>query len=127
MKKDNSNGTAARATGVPPSPKKKPKTRSGRWELSNAIDDNLGWIPHPEYRVLRTLFRYAGESREAWPSQNIIGRSCGIDRSHVSKCLGRLVSWDVIELVRRGHKGSRQPNVYRINSHPNWKTERPPD
>ena len=126
-------GTATRATGIPEPPansrSKKPdkQTRGDRWSLSNSIDDRLGWMPHPEYRVLRVLFRHADPTGKAWPGQTGIARACGIDRAHVSRWLARLVGWGVIEVVRRGHKGSRKAAEYRIRPPSEWPPEKPPD
>jgi len=128
--------TAGRAVGVPPpiantKPKTSGRRRRGdsgdRWTLSNAIDDRLGWMPHPEYRVLRVLFRHADPTGKAWPGQTGIGRLCGLDRGHVSRLLDRLVRWGVVEVVRRGHKGSRKAAEYRIRPPSEWPTEKPPD
>ncbi len=138
MTKGPNNGTAVRQVGRRPLGGESDVPRRGqagraapprvdRWKLSNAIDDRLDWMPHPEYRVLRVLFRHADATGKAWPGQTGIGRSCGIERSHVSRCLGRLVRWGVIEVVRRGHKGSRKAGVYRIRSPSQWPTARPPD
>ncbi len=33
----------------------------------NAIVERLGWMPHPEYRVLGVLFRHADATGKAWP------------------------------------------------------------
>ena len=99
-----------------------------RWELSNAIDDRLGWMPHPEHRVLRILFRHANRNaREAWPGQTKIAKSCGSDRANVSRWLGRLANWGVIDIVRHGHKGSRLASVYRIRKPSDWPTQKPAD
>ncbi len=126
--------TAERAVGVPPPiDNTKPNTSGGRrrgdsgdrWTLSNAIDDRLGWMPHPEYRVLRVLFRHADPNGVAWPGQSGIGRSCGLDRSVVSRRLERLVGWGVVEVVRRGHKGSRKAAAYRIRPPSEWPTKKP--
>ncbi len=129
-------GSAIRAVGLPPPIDKTKRKTTGRrrrgdsgdrWALSNAIDDRLGWMPHPEYRVLRVLFRHADPTGKAWPGQSGIGRSCGLDRGHVSRLLGRLVRWGVVEVVRRGHKGSRKAAEYRIRPPSEWPTEEPPD
>lgn len=129
-------GTARRQVGrTPPispasaaSARSSPKTTVGtgdRWVLSNAIDDRLGWMPHPEYRVLRILFRYAGEDCKAWPGQTRIATACGCSQPTVSRRLCRLVKWDILEVVRRGHKGSRKAGEYRIRAPSEWPRARP--
>ena len=133
--------TAERVVGVPPpidkakhktpaSARGLPKTATGagdRWTLLNAIVERLGWMPHPEHRVLMVLFRHADRTGKAYPGQTGIGRLCGLDRGHVSRLLDRLVGWGVVEVVRRGHKGSRNAAEYRIRPPSEWPTEKPPD
>jgi len=120
-------------TGIP-EPSKTPRskqpdkqTHGDRWALLNAIVEQLGWMPHPEHRVLMVLFRHADAGRKAWPGQTGIARACGVDRAHVSRWLDRLVGWGVVEIVRRGHKGSRKAAEYRIRPPSEWPTEKPPD
>lgn len=136
MMPQRSRGTAARTIGIPPPPSNgqaAPKAvraqppASDRWTLLNTIIDRLSWMPHPDRLVLLVLFRHADKTGKAWPGQTGIGKSCGIDRSHVSRCLARLVRWGVIEVVRRGHKGSRKASEYRIRSPSHWPSDRPPD
>ena len=105
----------------------KPTETSGRWALSNAIDDQLGWMPHAEYRVLRILWRHIGTTGKAWPGQTRIAASCGMNRGHVSRLLHRLERWGVIEVVRRGHMKSRKAAEYRIRPPSDWPTEKPTD
>ena len=119
-----------KARGIPP--RRTPETEktnrpSNRWDLSNAIDDRLGWMPHPEYRVLRVLFRHIGTTGKAWPGQTRIAGACGLNRGHVSRLLNRLERWGVVEVPRRGHMKSRKAAEYRIRSPSKWPTEKPPD
>ncbi len=124
-------GRTPRETSVSPaSARSSPKTTTGagdRWALLNAIVERLGWMPHPEHRVLMVLFRHADPTGKAYPGQTGIARACGVDRAHVSRWLGRLVGWGVVEIVRRGHKGGRKAAEYRIRPPSEWPTEKPPD
>lgn len=135
MSSDSFKGTATRAVGEPP-PIDKTGSKANapqqgdsgdRWRLGNAIDDHLGWLPHPEYRVLRVLFRHADATGKAWPGQSRIAKACGLNRGHVSRLLSLLVGRGMIEVVRRGHKESRKATVYRLRPPSQWPTKMPPD
>jgi hypothetical protein len=139
MTSPHSGGTARRQVGrtpretpaSPASDRASPKTTTDagdRWSLSNAIDDRLGWMPPRDRLVLRVLFKHANaKTGLTYPSTTTIGRAVGVHRAHVSRLLGRLVRWGVIEVVRRGHKGSRKAAEYRIRLPSEWPTEKPPD
>lgn len=136
MTSPNLGGTARRQVGrtpretpaSPASARSSPKTTAGagdRWTLFNAIVDDLAWLPDRESRVLVVLFRHAGEDGKAWPGQRRIAAKCGCSQSTVSRRLRRLVEWDILEVVRRGHKGSRKAGEYRIRAPSRWPRTRP--
>ena len=110
-----------------PREQKPERATSTRWACSNAIDDQLGWMPHPEYRVLRILWRHVGTTGKAWPGQTRIAVACGMNRGHVSRLLLQLERWGIIEVARRGHMKSRKATEYRIQPPSDWPTEKPPD
>ena len=117
-----------KARGIPP--RRTPETEktnrpSNRWKLSNAIDDRLGWMPNPEYRVLRVLFRYAGPTSKAWPGGTRIANACPFKPRRANRLLQQLERWGVIENVRRGHKGSQKAGEWRIRPPSTWPTEKP--
>jgi hypothetical protein len=123
-------GRTPRETPVSPASARLSSKASGagdRWRLFNAIVDDLAWLPDGEYRVLLVLFRYAGEEGRAWPGQLRIATACECNRGTVSRRLARLARWGIIEVVRRGHKGSKKAAEYRIRLPSRWPTEKPPD
>jgi len=135
MMPQRSRGTAARTIGIPPSssngqaaPKAvRAQPKAGdRWALVNAINERLGWMPDANHRVLHALARYANSSKQAWPGQSRLAENCGCHRTTIGRRLRRLIGWGVIEVVRKGHKGSQNAAVYRILPPSRWPTERPP-
>ena len=134
MMPQRSKGTAARTMGIPPPPSngqaaakavRAQPPAGDRWALSNAIDDRLGWMPNPEYRVLRVLFRYAGPTSKAWPGGTRIANACPFKPRRANRLLQQLKRWGVIENVRRGHKGSQKAGEWRIRPPSTWPTEKP--
>ena len=112
-----------KARGIPP--RRTPETEktnrpSNRWSLVNAINQRLGWMPDAEHRVLHALARYADSTNQAWPGQSRLAIDCGCHRTTVSRRIDRLVDWGVIEVVRRGHMGSRIAAVHRIRPPGKW-------
>lgn len=126
-------GTAIRVSGIPSADKKRQTkgsagvVRSDRWTLSNAIDDQLGWMPDGEHRVLRVLFRHADKNGKAWPGQTGIAASCGCHQGSVSRRLKRLAKWGILEIVRRGHFKSLKAAEYRIRPPTKWPRDHPPE
>ena len=82
-------------------------------------------MPDGEYRVLRILVCHADKTRRAWPGQTRIAEACGRNRGTVSRRLDRLVKWGIVEVVRRGHFGSRKAAEYRIRPQSDWPTSFP--
>jgi hypothetical protein len=140
MMMQQSAGTVGRAEGIPPKQSPSPASHKGhtprrgvrgnrghgdRWSLLNAIVDRLGWMPDGERLVLLVLFRHADANGKAWPGQTRIANAVGCDRSTVSRRLDRLVRWGMVEIVRRGHRGSRKAAEYRIRPPAEWPKELP--
>ena len=96
-----------------------------RLALSNAIVDRLGWIPDSEHRVLTVMARLADATGKVSRGQTEIGRHSGLNRSQVCRLIQRLVLRGYLELLRRHHTGSKNPNVYRIRPIDLWPIERP--
>ena len=119
--------TAQKQVGRSQIPKKTaPKQSAKRWSLLNDAIDHLGWVPDGEHRVFMVLYRFANESREAWPGQTLIARRCRCSQGEVSRRLKWLLEHGLLELVRRGHMGSRTAGVYRIQQPHSWPSA-PPD
>ena len=140
MMMQQSAGTVGRAEGIPPkqspasashkghTPRRGVRGNRGygdRWSLLNAIVDRLDWMPDGERLVLFVLFRHADANGKAWPGQTRIANAIGCHQTTVSRRLKRLGGWGVLEVVRRGHKGSRKAGELRIKPPAEWPS-RPP-
>ena len=100
--------------------------RSHRWDGSNFLDRELGWIPDGEFRVLRALFSYAdANTRLCYPSQEILAKNCGCHQGTVSRRIKRLVEWGFIEIWRKGFSKSKTSTVYRFQKAIYWPRSRP--
>ena len=101
----------------------RPKKTSPRWEGFNDGVDRLYWVPDGEFRVFIVLYRFANESREAWPGQTLIAKRCKCSQGEVSRRLKWLVQHGILEITRRGHMGSRKAAVYRIQQPHSWPSD----
>ena len=135
MMMQQSAGTVGRAEGIPPKQSPSPASHKGhtprrgvrgnrgygdRWSLLNAIVDRLDWMPDGERLVLFVLFRHADANGKAWPGQTRIANAIGCHQTTGSRRLEHLVGWGVLEVVRRGHKGSRKAGVLLKKPRAEW-------
>ena len=100
------------------------KTAEFRWELSNAIDCDLGWLKDGDFRVLRVICKYADVHGIAYPSQRTMALACGCGQSTVSKRVKRLTRLGLIRISRRGCFRTKTATRYQIIPIKEWTMDR---
>ena len=94
---------------------------SHRWDGSNFVDRELGWMPNGEFRVLRALYSYAdADTCKCFPSQETLAHNCGCHQGTVSKRVKKLVEWGFIEIWSKGYSKSKKSTVYRFKKAIYW-------
>ena len=108
----------------------RPKSNPTRWGILNDGVDRLWWVPDGEFRVFIDVYRFANKSHEAWPGQTRLAELCNCTQGEISRRLKWLVEHGLLEVVRRGHMGSRKAAVYRVRKPQDWPEDprdKPPD
>ena len=100
------------------------KTAEFRWELSNAIDCELGWLKDGDFRVLRVICKYADVYGIAYPSQRTMALACGCEQSTVSKRVNRLARLGLIRVSRTGCFRTKTSARYQIIPRKEWTMDR---
>ena len=98
----------------------RPKKTSPRWEGFNDGVDRLYWVPDGEFRVFIDVYRFANKAQEAWPGQTHLAKLCNCSQGEISRRLKWLVEHELLEIVHRGHMGSRKATVYRVRPPQAW-------